>query len=213
MRGWVLHEGQAEYLSSLASDVAPVSYEEAVQRGASKMTVLFQALFAGGRALFEANPAAYRAARKLLPDAMQYFIDCGLEGGTSGAAEERELTAEDADGYQSGLDAMISCQDRAALKRYIALAGQFGWEMVLVAAEKLCNQEEWGLAYSLYEQVPEGEIGDAGAFWYHVGLCLYHLGGRAADECFAKAEAAGCTSQDIAAYRAWMKAWGEEGAQ
>lgn len=215
LRGWVLHEGQAAYLSSLAPDLATVSYEEAVQRGASKMTVLFQALFAGGRALFEANPAAYRAARKLLPDSMQYFIDCGLEGGTSGAAEGRELTAEDADGYQSGLDAMISCQDREALKRYIALAGQFGWEMVLVAAEKLCEQEEWGLAYSLYEQVPEDEIGDAGAFWYHVGLCLYHLGGRAADECFAKAEAAGCTSQDIAAYRAWMKAWatGEEGAQ
>ena len=29
----------------------------------------------------------------------------------------------------------------------------------------------------------------------------------AADECFARAEAAGCTRRDIAAYRAWMKAW------
>ena len=206
LRGWVLHEGQATYRETLAPELEDVTYDAAVERGTQAMLQLFQALFAGGVALRDANPAAYEQERKLLPDAMQVLLDCGLDSEETGNLS-RELTAEDADGYRSGLDAMMGCQDREARKRYIALAGQFGWGMVLVAAERLCQHEEWSTAFSLYEQVPEEAIDDAASFWYHVGLCLYRLQSPAAEECFQKAEQAGSTSPDIAAYRTWMKAW------
>ena len=93
------------------------------------------------------------------------------------------------------------------LARYAELAASFEGAVVRQAAEKLAAQEAWELAFALFQQVAEDEIGDAAAFWHDVGVCLYHLHEPAAEECFARAEAAGCTAHDIAAYRAWMKDW------
>ena len=205
LRGWVMHTGQAAYYLQLAPDLAPVRYEQAVQRGIEEMKILFQALFAGGRALQAANGQIYRANAAMLPPGLQHILAV-----STGQAAADTLTAADADAYQAGLHAMRGCRDREALQRYLRLAGPFGWAMVRAAADELCEAEEWAMAWSLYEQIPEAEMGEAALFWYHAGLCLYHLHEPAAAACFDRAEQAGCSSPDIGAYRQWMQGWAKE---
>jgi len=205
LRGWVIHTGQAACYRQLAPDLVPVRYEQAVQKGAGEMKILFRALFAGGRELQRANRQLFQANAAMLPACLQRLLAVGL-----GQADADSLTAADADAYQAGLNAMLGCQKREALKRYLSLAGQFGWPMVRQVADALCDAEEWSLAWSLYEQIPEAEMGEAAAFWYHAGLCLYHLHASAAAACFDRAEQAGCSSPDIRAYRQWMQDWAKE---
>lgn len=214
LRGWVIHEGQAAYREALAPDLVPVTCDEAVQRGATELPVLFAALFLGGEGLYARNPLIYQHSARLLPDGLRHILAVHLQ------RPDAALVPEDADAYLTGLDALVQRASDGALASYTKLAEAFDGATVRQAAERLAAHEHWALAFSLFQQVAADDIGDAAAFWHSVGLCLYHLHEVAADECFARAEAAGCTARDIASYRAWMAAWpqksqeaGEEAAR
>ena len=204
LSGWVVHEGQATYRAALAPGLEDVSEKEAVKDGTQEMQALFRALYLGGRELYDKNPMTFEQSAALLPDGMQHILARNAGLGQPGAA----LGSEDADAYLAGVDTMCLARDPAVLERYAALSTVFGNEIVCRTAEKLCARGEWALAFALYQQVPENEIGDAASFWRHVGLRE-----PAAAECFDRAEAAGCTSPDLAAYRAWMKDWAGEGKE
>ena len=135
---------------------------------------------------------------QMLPEAMQRILEYA-------DARCQKLQAADADAYQAGLDSMLWSRDRQRLNDYVMMALAFDWPVILGIADKLMAREEWQLAFSLFQQVPEDEIEDPGKFWHQVGVCLYYLDETAALECFDKAEAAGCQAPDIAAYRSWMK--------
>ena len=73
--------------------------------------------------------------------------------------------------------------------------------MVERAADELQAQDAWEAAFEVLEQVPAAEAD--GAFWYRVGVVLYHLREQGAAECFARAAEAGCTARNLPAYAAW----------
>lgn len=201
LRGWVVHEGQAAYAAAFAPERTVISCEAAVQQGIDGAPLLFAALVAGGKELARRNPMAYEQSAALLPDTMRRVLDVWLE--RPGAA----LAPGDDDGYLTGIGALRGRCSHAVLEDYARLAASFDAGVQRRAAEKFVEQEEWAIAFALYQMIPEEDVGDAATFWHALGLCLYHLHEPAADECFARAEAAGCARRDIAAYRAWMKAW------
>ena len=175
-----------------------------MQRGAAELPVLFAALFLGGEGLYARNPLIYQHSARLLPDGLRRILAVQLQ------RPDAALVPEDADAYLTGLDALVQRASDGALASYAKLAEAFDGATVRQAAKRLAAHEHWALAFSLFQQVAADDIGDAAAFWHSVGLCLYHLHEVAADECFARAEAAGCTARDIASYRAWMAAWPQE---
>ena len=205
LRGWVIHEGQAAYRAELAPDLAPAAHDEAVRQGAAELPVLFAALYLGGEGLYQRNPQLYENSARLLPDGLRRILAVQLR------RPDAALVPEDADAYITGLEALAPRAKDDALAAYAALATSFDGATVRRAAETLAKQEYWALAFDLFQQVAEADIGDAGAFWHSVGLCLYHLHEPAADECFTRAEAVGCTERDMASYRAWMASWPQEG--
>lgn len=219
LRGWVIHEGQAVYRAALAPDLpAPqeLSCEKAIARGASEMPALFAALVVGGQALYQRNALVYEQSMALLPDGMRRILGVLLERPGAALATDEAGRIEDRDAYLTGLDALCERVDATVLAPYVDLALKddvFDAETRRAAAGKLFDHELWALAFELFQTLAEDELGDAAAFWRRVGICLYHLHELAAEECFARAEAAGCTARDVAAYRAWMAAWRKEAAE
>lgn len=194
LRGWMIHQGQLAYRQALAGDLRLYDYSGVLKQAGGEVQFLFQALYLSGRQ----DNLRYDELKDMLPEVMQHILEYDT-------GERETLQSEDADGYLAGLDSMLWCRNNQRLQEYSIIALCFDWPVVLQSAEKLVKQEEWELAFSLYQQVPESAIGETASFWHQVGVCLYHLGEAAAQECFDKAEAAGCQSQDIQSYRIWLK--------
>lgn len=144
------------------------------------------------------NREVWLAALAVLPDTMQQVL---LRAAGSGQA----LTAAHFDAWQSGLLALAqnAAPDSPDWRNYARLALDFApdWQMVERAADELQAQDAWEAAFELLEQVPVAEAD--GAFWYRVGVVLYHLREQGAAECFARAAKAGCTARNLSAYAAW----------
>ena len=97
----------------------------------------------------------------------------------------------------------------AGLTRYARLALDFApdWACVTRAADALLARQDWQDALLLLSAVPEDAAAESacGHFWYVTGRALYHLGQSGAAECFARAEAAGCTERALSSYQAWSE--------
>lgn len=118
----------------------------------------------------------------------------------------QQLSADDFSGYMTGLAAMQGFAGDGQYEEYAGLALDFAWEQVREVAIELARQQHWQAAYSLLASIPAEEIGDGAVFWYHTGICLYYLEEfAAAQECLAKAAAAGCTELDLPAYQKWLQ--------
>lgn len=194
LRGWVIHQGQLIYRRALAGNLQLYDYSAVLKQAGTEVQFLFQSLYLSGRQ----DNLRYEELKDILPEVMQHILEYDT-------GERETLQSEDADGYLAGLDSMLWCRNNQRLQEYSIIALCFDWPVVLQSAEKLVKQEEWELAFSLYQQVPESAIGETASFWHQVGVCLYHLGEAAAQECFDKAEAAGCQSPDMQSYRIWLK--------
>lgn len=119
---------------------------------------------------------------------------------------QEQLAADDFSGYMTGLAAMQGFVDDGQYEEYAGLALDFAWEQVQEAAIELTRQQHWQAAYSLLASIPAEAIGDGAVFWYHTGICLYYLEEfAAAQECLARAAAAGCTEPDLPAYQEWLQ--------
>ncbi|MGE9840995.1 glycosyltransferase [Selenomonas bovis] len=161
----------------------------ALRLGGQDVRLLFAALFlgTGTRGLEE------------LPDAMRHVIEYAR--GTRAS-----LAPEDEEGYRAGLAAIEGFAPTPRRADYAVLSLQFSWACVRDTAQAFLRMEEWEIAWTLLQEVPAAEIGDAAAFWHMAGIACYHLAGQeaVAAECFARAEAAGSAARDIPAYREWL---------
>lgn len=126
---------------------------------------------------------------------------------------DEALPREDGGAYAAGLEIIIAGQARPLYERYAAMGLELAPPQQREAADKFFQQRAWAAAFVLYQALPADEIGEAGSFWHHLGLTLYHLGEyAAADECLERALAAGSRERDIDAFRNWaMKAQCEAG--
>ncbi len=118
------------------------------------------------------------------------------------------LPREAGGAYAAGLEIIIAGQARPLYERYAAMGVELAPPQQREAADKFFQQQAWAAAFVLYQELPADATGEAGSFWHHLGVALYHLGEyAAADECLERALAAGSMERDIEAFRSWaMKA-------
>ncbi|MBO6293955.1 MAG: glycosyltransferase [Selenomonas sp.] len=116
------------------------------------------------------------------------------------------LPPEGGEAYSVGLGIVMAGQAVSLYERYAALGLGLAPAQQREAADKFFQQRAWGAAFALYQALPDGEMGEPGSFWHHLGVTLYHLGEYAAvEECLARAEVAGSREPDTAAYRRWAR--------
>ncbi|MBR2214786.1 MAG: glycosyltransferase [Selenomonadaceae bacterium] len=97
----------------------------------------------------------------------------------------------------------------AQAAKFALLGARFSWQEAREAVAVLLQHERYEAAYAVLSEVPGDSEAVDGAFWREAGLCLYHLGERAAaKECLGRAREAGYTAKDIEIYEAWLEAVG-----
>lgn len=132
-----------------------------------------------------------------------------LLGHEDRAAGCLSLTAADFAAWSLGFGMIARAAGDAGLTRYAQLALDFApdWRCVERAADELLARQDWQDALLLLSAVPVEAAAESvcGHFWYATGRALYHLGQSGAAECFARAEAAGCTERALSSYQAWSE--------
>lgn len=119
------------------------------------------------------------------------------------------LQEQDWDSYKAGLSSLAGLAEPRVMDAYAELAADFSFAQIQEAAVAFMGIEQWETAFGLYQLIPQDAAeADGGIFWFHVGVCLYHLHNSAATECFARAEAAGYAGKDLLAYQTWLETGG-----
>ena len=122
------------------------------------------------------------------------------------------LESGDEDVFFTGLDALDGLASEAQLLPYARLAEAFGPAALLRMAEWLFERRMMAASFDLLQRIPAAFLADgqiAAKFWYLTGRVLFALGAEGAEECFERAEAAGCTAPQLAFYRRWAAEGGQ----
>lgn len=159
---------------------------------------LFAALVLLPEGRRRAQPERAAEWQAALPAPMRRLIGClyvaePLEDGDEGV-------------FFTGLDALDGFASEAQLLPYARLAEAFGPAALLRTAQWLLERRMMASSFDLLQRIPAEFLADeqsAAEFWYLTGRVLFALGAEGAEECFERAEAAGCTAPQIAFYRRW----------
>ena len=116
------------------------------------------------------------------------------------------LQSEEAETWHTGLSVLLGQEERGLDQRYAELGLALPPADLRRGADRFFACESWAAAFALYQAIPADEIGEAGSFWHHLGLTLYHLGEfAAAGECLERAQAAGSAERDLASFLQWSR--------
>lgn len=116
------------------------------------------------------------------------------------------LQPEEAETWHTGLSVLLGQEERGLDQRYAELGLALPPADLRRGADRFFACESWAAAFALYQAIPADEIGEAGSFWHHLGLTLYHLGEfAAAGECLERAQAAGSAERDLASFLQWSR--------
>ena len=116
------------------------------------------------------------------------------------------LQPEEAETWHTGLSVLLGQEERGLDQRYAELGLALPPADLRRGADRFFARESWAAAFALYQAIPADEIGEAGSFWHHLGLTLYHLGEfAAAGECLERAQAAGSAERDLASFLQWSR--------
>lgn len=134
----------------------------------------------------------------ILPAALERLLRAY---GASAALPETEAGI-----FQAALPWVLAKATEEMALRYAGLAVGFSADTLCCIADAYMEAWNWQGAFLLYRQVPADSSAVDGAFWKQVGICLFHLGEKAAAaECMERAEAAGLSDGETAAYLAWCR--------
>lgn len=135
---------------------------------------------------------------ELLPAPLRQIVECWQTG--------KAVPPETGEAYETGLNIVLGRQADSLYEHYAAIGLKLAPQQQRETADKFFRQGSWAAAFVLYQSLPAEDIGEAGSFWHHLGVTLYHLGEyAAADECLQRAQASGSDERDLASYRAWCR--------
>ena len=136
--------------------------------------------------------------KELLPPAFVRLLSAWQSG--------EPLQPEEAETWHIGISVLLGQEDRGLDQRYAELGLALPSADLRRGADRFFARESWAAAFTLYQAIPADETGEAGSFWHHLGLTLYHLGEfAAAGECLERAQAAGSAEQDLASFLQWSR--------